>query len=104
MRRANWIGRTFLHVAAEKGSVELAAALLAAGAELEAVELETGATPLGVAVSAEHTKMVALLLERGADPDRPDGMTWATARTRAHQLKDPSIRENFESWEGPGPR
>jgi len=102
VRRANWIGRTFLHVAAEKGSVELATALLAAGAELEAVELETGATPLGVAVSAEHTKMVAFLLERGADPDRPAGMTWATARTRAYQLKDPSVRENFESWDGPG--
>ena len=102
VRRANWIGRTFLHVAAEKGSVELATALLAAGAELEAVELETGATPMGVAVSAEHTKMVAFLLERGADPDRPAGTTWATARTRAYQLKDPSIWENFESWDGPG--
>ena len=34
--RPNWIGRTFLHVAAEKGSIEVAEALLEAGADLGA--------------------------------------------------------------------
>lgn len=81
--RANWIGRTFLHVAAEKGAVAVAQVLLEAGADLEAVELDGGSTPLGCAVGKGQTEMVRFLLERGADPDAPAGSPWATARVLA---------------------
>ena len=91
--RPNWIGRTFLHVAAEKGAVEVAAALLEAGADLEAVELEHGGTPLAAAALAEEAEMVAFLLEKGADPDGPPGSPWATARTRAREGDSPRVRE-----------
>ena len=90
---SNWIGRTFLHVAAEKDAVEAAAALLEAGAELEAVELEHGGTPLAAAARAEEAEMVAFLLEKGADPDGPPGSPWATARTRAREGDSPRVRE-----------
>ena len=91
--RPNWIGRTFLHVAAEKGAVEAAAALLAAGADLEAVELEHGGTPLAAAARAEEAEMVAFLLEKGADADAPAGSQWATARARARQGDSDRVRE-----------
>ena len=87
--RPNWIGRTFLHVAAGKGAVEAAAAMLEAGADLEAVELEHGGTPLSAAARAEGTEMVAFLLEKGADADAPPGSPWATARIRAREGECP---------------
>ena len=91
--RPNWIGRTFLHVAAEKGAVEAAAFLLEAGADLEAVELEHGGTPLAAAARAGEAEMVAFLLERGADADAPAGSPWATARARAREGDSPRVRE-----------
>lgn len=91
--RPNWIGRTFLHVAAEKGAVEAAAFLLEAGADLEAVELEHRGTPLAAAARAGEAEMVAFLLERGADPDAPAGSPWATARARAREGDSPRVRE-----------
>ncbi len=91
--RPNWIGRTFLHVAAGKGAVEAAAALLAAGADLEAVELEHGGTPLAAAARAGEAEMVAFLLEKGADADAPAGSPWATARARAREGDSDRVRE-----------
>ena len=91
--RPNWIGRTFLHVAAGKGAVEAAAALLEAGADLEAVELEHGGTPLAAAARAGEAEMVAFLLEKGADADAPPGSPWATARARAREGESPRVRE-----------
>jgi ankyrin repeat protein len=83
--RPNWIGRTFLHLAAEKGAVDIAAALLEAGADLEAIELEHGGTPLSAAARSKQPEMVAFLLERGADPDHPKQSPWATARAWAQK-------------------
>ena len=91
--RPNWVGRTFLHVAAEKGAVEAAAALLQVGADLEAVELEHGGTPLAAAARAGAAEMVVFLLEKGADPDAPAGSPWATARARAREGDSARVRE-----------
>ncbi len=81
--RPNWIGRTFLHVAAEKGTPEIADALLEAGADLEAVELEYGGTPLATGVRVGRADMVDYLLKKGADVDGPAQSPWATAHAWA---------------------
>ena len=95
--RPNWIGRTFLHVAAEKGSVEIAEALIEAGADLEAVELEYGGTPLAAAARKGQKKMVGYLLEKGADPDAPSESPWGTARTWAQRQQDEEVIGLFSS-------
>ena len=94
--RANWIGRTFLHVAAEQGAVEVAEALLEAGAELEAVDLENGSTPLGSAVRKEQREMVAWLLERGADADGPVESPYGSARAMAMAVGNEEIQRLIE--------
>ena len=94
--RPNWIGRTFLHLAAEKGSVEVAGLLLEEGADLEAVELEHGGTPLAAAARKGEAGMVEFLLERGADPAKPEGAPWATARAVAASGDDAAVRKLLE--------
>lgn len=91
--RPNWIGRTFLHVAAGKGTVDIVAALLEAGADLEAIELEHGGTPLATAARVGRVDIVKFLLSRGADPDAPAQSPWATARTWAHRSEDDAMRQ-----------
>ena len=92
VNRPNWIGRTFLHVAAEKGTPEIAAALLEAGADLEAIELEHGGTPLASAARTGRADMVGFLLARGADADAPAQSPWATARAWAARSGDAELR------------
>ena len=87
----NWIGRTFLHVAAEKGSVPIAEALLDAGADIEAVELEYGGTPLAAAARKGQVDMVSFLLEKGADLDNPRESPWATAPAWAERTANEDI-------------
>ena len=91
--RPNWIGRTFLHVAAEKGCIEVTEALLEAGADLEALELEHGGTPLAAAACEGQVEMVGFLLERGADPAKPPESPWATARAWTERKSDQEILE-----------
>jgi ankyrin repeat protein len=76
--RPNWIGRTFLHRAAERGDTGLASALLEYGADINAVELEHGGTPLAAAAREGQVEMVRFLIERGADPAAPTESPWAT--------------------------
>jgi Ankyrin repeats (3 copies)/Ankyrin repeat len=59
---------TPLHMAARRGSVEIAAALLDCGARIEARD-SLGETPLRRAVNCGKVEVARLLLERGADPD-----------------------------------
>ena len=77
MRRANWIGRTFLHGCAEKGDVAAARVFLELGADIQAVELEYGGTPLAAAARKGQAEMVRFLLNQGADPTAPAQSPWA---------------------------
>jgi hemoglobin len=58
---------TALHMAARRGNVEVAEALLDCGADIEARDT-LGDTPLRRAVNCNKTGVAALLLSRGADP------------------------------------
>lgn len=62
-------GMTALHWAAELGHSEMAAALLSAGANPEAVTRLGDYTPLHIASRASAAGVVAELLKRGASPD-----------------------------------
>lgn len=57
---------TALHMAARRGTVEVAKALLDCGADLEARDTR-GDTPLRRSVNCDKTEVAALLLSRGAD-------------------------------------
>jgi uncharacterized protein len=61
-------GLTALHVAAEKGSLELARVLISAGAKVGSVTRIGSFTPLHVAAEGAHAEIVRALLEAGADP------------------------------------
>jgi ankyrin repeat protein len=73
---------TALHAAARRGTVSIAATLLAGGADLDAKDAK-GETPLRRAVNCGHEPMVRLLIEHGADPlsaDRRGGTALNAAR------------------------
>jgi len=57
---------TALHMAARRGNVEVAEALLECGANIEARD-SLGETPLRRAVNCDQTGVATLLLARGAD-------------------------------------
>jgi truncated hemoglobin YjbI len=59
---------TALHMAARRGNVPVAEALLDCGASLEARD-SAGESPLRRAVNCDKAAVAALLLSRGADPD-----------------------------------
>lgn len=61
-------GMTALHWAAENGNAELAAILLVAGADPEAVTRLGDYTPLHIAARKGASRVVSTLLEGGADP------------------------------------
>jgi ankyrin repeat protein len=68
---------TPLHIAAHRGNVEFAKALLDAGVDIDPINV-WGNTPLWVAVMERRRKspdgaMIRLLLARGADPRRSEG-------------------------------
>ena len=63
------MGLTPLHYAARKGHLEVAACLLAAGADVNAHdEAMIGETPLGEVAGNCSLEMARLLVEAGADP------------------------------------
>jgi truncated hemoglobin YjbI len=57
---------TALHMAARRGSVEIAGALLDCGADIEARD-SVGETPLRRSVNCDKVEVAALLISRGAD-------------------------------------
>jgi hemoglobin len=63
--------QTPLHMAARRGNIAIAQALLDAGADLEARDTK-GETPLRRAVNCGHPEFVSLLLARGADVNTRD--------------------------------
>jgi ankyrin repeat protein len=64
-------GRTALHLASAKGHVQVANALLQAGADLTVVD-GSGCTPLHLAAPWGHVGVIRLLLEKAADPAMVD--------------------------------
>ncbi len=62
-------GMTALHWAANTNDVEIAKALLYAGATVRATTRLGGYTPLHLASRSGHTEVARLVLEAGADPD-----------------------------------
>jgi ankyrin repeat protein len=83
---------TALHMAARRGSVDLAGALLAAGAEIEAKDFK-GDTPLRRAVNCGQLGMVRLLMAHGADPLSKD----ARGRTPRDAARHKTIRQALEN-------
>lgn len=79
-----WLGRTYLHVYAERNHVDAAKMILDAGADIDAIDMESGGTPLATAVRHGCSEMARYLLQRGADPDVAIG-PWAMPRTRAEK-------------------
>lgn len=86
--RPDWLGKTLLHACAEKGGRSVAAALLDAGADINARELEFHATPLAAAVRVcgdadgeqahRGRRMIEFFLQRGAATNLNDDPPWAT--------------------------
>jgi len=90
--RTDWLGKTFLHACATSGNRSSAAALLEAGADINARDVEFHATPLAAAIRYEpwcqsedrsqlgerKREMVEFLLERGAATNLPDDEPWST--------------------------
>ena len=70
-KATNAHGRTPLHLAARQGHAKTAAALLMAGAAVNAKD-EEGWTPLHLAAVGGHEEAVRLLLENKADPNTLD--------------------------------
>jgi ankyrin repeat protein len=67
---ADSMGRTFLHVAAQQGTIGLAEKILAMNVDVNAVD-RFSRTPLDIAVNRGDAEMVRLLLTAGANPNRP---------------------------------
>lgn len=63
------VERTALHIAAEKGYIAVADALITAGAEVDAPDW-SGTTPLMKATEEARPDMVAFLLKKKADPNK----------------------------------
>jgi ankyrin repeat protein len=78
---------TALHMAARRGNIEIAEALLDCGADMEARD-SLGDTPLRRAVNCGQTGVAALLLSKGADPHSrgSKGLTPALA-ARTSEMK-----------------
>jgi ankyrin repeat protein len=70
---ADTLTGTALHLAAAKGHLAIADALIAAGADLESAGDPSRAHPLHMAALVNEPRMIALLLERGADATATDG-------------------------------
>merc|ERR1711988_611555 len=87
---------TPLHEAANKGSVEVAELLLAAGANPDARD-GTGNTPLQNAQNRNHTNMVALLQDKNAMKNlQAQGMEWVDNQpTSARAANTNRVREGL---------
>jgi ankyrin repeat protein len=84
-------GMTPLHMAARRGTVGIAEALLDAGADIEAQD-KNGETPLRRAVNCGQEQLVRLLLSRGADPRSTD----RHGRTPIDAARSEKLRKELE--------
>lgn len=85
--------RRALHVASFTGATNVAALLIARGADVDARETQYGATPLGVAVWAQQSGMIALL---GAHSRDVFNLSFAgnVSRIRVLMTENPALAEN----------
>ncbi|WP_417898482.1 ankyrin repeat domain-containing protein [Bacillus haimaensis] len=74
---SNWLGVSYLHIAAMLGKVGMAKMLLEYGADLEKTDDEYGTTPLGWAAKYGQEDMVLFLLKNGAKPSSKRVQDWA---------------------------
>lgn len=95
VNKPNWIGRTYLHSCVRKNQIDTAEALLDAGADINAIELEYGGTALAEAVREGQIDMIKFLLSKGADPNAPTGSEWATAKATAERQDNAEIKQLF---------
>ena len=84
-------GMTALHWASERGDVELARMLLAAGAAVESTTRIGGYAPLHLAARSGSTEVAKLLLEAAADPMVAAQGTGATPLHLAAASGDPEL-------------
>ncbi|HYO84151.1 MAG TPA: ankyrin repeat domain-containing protein [Bryobacteraceae bacterium] len=88
---------TPLHLAAEAGHLEIARALIDAGADVNARSGETSQTPLHFAARAGQVEMAKLLLVHGADPAIRDGVFDSTPGEWADQCELDDFASLFRS-------
>lgn|GEM_PF-3239999 len=87
----DFLGRTSLHYAAERGEIDVAACLLAHGADMEAVDLSERTTPMGYAARQGRADMVRYLLDHGASLESPEGREWARPQALAELAGETTI-------------
>lgn len=92
--RRSIFGETALHVAAASGRTDVAALLIAAGADVNAAGAEDqtgGATPLHLATIGGYREAVKLLLEKAANPNVTAGRPGVTPLMSAASGKDAEL-------------
>eukprot|EP00438_Fugacium_kawagutii_P020087 Skav200149 [mRNA] locus=scaffold2013:334194:335099:- [translate_table: standard] len=87
-------GRTPLHFAAEKGSLECASLLLEAGADKEVKA--KGKTPLHLAALNGHVELLRFLIESGAEKDACAGNGATCLHLAAHKGRTAAVRALLE--------
>lgn len=92
---SNWLGVSYLHIAAMLGKVDMAKLLLEYGADLEATDDEYCTTPLGWAAKYGQEEMVLFLLKHGAKASSKVVQDWTQPIEWAERKGYDAIREKL---------
>jgi ankyrin repeat protein len=98
----DWLGKTHLHTAATDGDLDVAAALLECGADVNAFEYDEGGAALAWAARKGKTEMVSFLLREGADVNAAQGdwakpLRWAEKQNADYPRYAPDLPDNSEA-------
>lgn len=102
IRRRDWLGKTFLHTAAQRGDVEMARFFLDAGIDVNSIELWEFKTPLAEAALQGRQEMAAFLIEQGADVDFPREVPPARPLARAIAAGHDEIADMLRTYGAEG--